>query len=383
MPENVQVDTSTTQSSGSSSAPGSSSEQSTQTSGEKSPAKDTIVKSLVERANERTAKRFGKEAANSTEGKAATSAADRSESSDTSSSQKKTTGNAEPANTDKDSKEKGSPEKKVDSSGKATTEEGDPALAKRIAALATQEQNIRVANDRLKTERENFDKERTSHKELTDNVTRFVQTFGKDPEEALKFLGLQDDHIKGLYWRLNDKYLNGKEKSLTIKDVEERAKEIADQRFKELQESGNTERQTNFNAAMEAAKAQYVTNTAQFFMANKAKFPAVAALGIPAGDVHKYCEDTYRATQKMPTYEETLAHFEGTLGKKIEASGYTRPKIDAPKANEKPVSSKTVTADWQSKTTPSEKKEEPKTLKESREQIKKKLDQGLFKRQRA
>lgn len=372
--------TSNTSVSQSSSQPGSSAPVSTVDSvtGEsaKTPSKEDVVKSLVEQGS----KKYQDKAPTKVEKQQQRPATEIQRVEKASTEEKKETAKPEDDSIKPD--EKLDPGKDKSEPAKADID-GDPILAKRIAAIAKAEEKNRLEAENVA----NAKKELESHKSKVEGWDKFTSTFVNDPVKALQDLGLEQKHLDALYWRLNDeakKQLADGSKPLTQEDVERRAREIFAEEQKKNQEKNTEVSQQQFNQAMDEAHKGYFSRVGQVFEASKDKFPAVAAWGITASDIRSYTEKVYGDTRKLPTYEETLNHFESEYQSRIEAAGYKKPTVEAPKpAEQKPIqSSKTVTAGWQAGSTPTGDKEKSpsQSLKESREEIKRKLDQGFFKK---
>jgi hypothetical protein len=370
MSETPQNATPSQSSSSSTSAPVSPTPEPKPTSAE--PSKEDKVKALIEHAEKKHAKRQPEQ----------TTEVKRTE-------ETKPTEKAE-AKPDKHADKSG--DKKLESGDpkldKPPEIDGDPVIAKRLAAIQRAEDKARIATESLTKERATFENEKASFKDGISQWQGFVKTFPEDPVKALQNLGLKDEHLEALYWRLNaDTLKRAKDgtPTLTHADVEKRAREIAAEEFDRRNQEAVKQNDSRYAAAMTEARNQYIGKVAAAFNADPSKFPAVKAWGIQDSDIHSYVDDEYKGPNKrIPTPEEVLAHFEKKHVERIEASGYKKPQVDAPKAEEKrPIPSKTVTADWQAGSSPSSDKSTSQSLKESRDEIRRKLDQGFFKRNRA
>ena len=274
---------------------------------------------------------------------------------------------------------------KPDKPAEPPKKDPDAEAALRIARLAEAENRARIGRENLTKERAAFEQERTAYQQNLGAWKSFTETFPQDPVKALQGLGLKSEHLNALYWRLNEAALKKNDNpALTEKDVDARAKEIAAAEFKRLQEESAKTQQQQFSKAMEDARGLYINKVAQTFEAAKAKFPAIAALGLSSGDINAHLEAEFNGKSRVPTPDEVLAHFESIKRKQIEAAGYSPKTVEAPKADAPPKAAKTITAGWQNGSDPG-KNDGPRpsqTLKESREEIRKKLDQGFYKREK-
>lgn len=221
----------------------------------------------------------------------------------------------------------------TDSSKSSSTTEGDPDLALRLARVARAEDSARV----VKKEAEALKGELVEYR-------GWKEARAKDPVAAAT-AGLTDEQKEAVFWALNDHVLKtdpGRAKD-PIEEAKRAALEAVDKRDQERTES-ETKAQTE---ARTAAAAEYVGGIGTLFNASPTRWPAVAAWGVPAGDIHTFAQEHYSKTGAVPDAATVLDHFEKAHQARIEAAGYTRQKVEAQPGGEGTANgTNTITQEW-------------------------------------
>jgi hypothetical protein len=231
----------------------------------------------------------------------------------------------------------GAADAKADSSKSSSTPasapEGDPDLALRLARVARAEDSARI----VKKEAEALKGELVEYR-------GWKEARAKDPVAAAT-AGLTDEQKEAVFWALNDHVLKtdpGRAKD-PIEEAKRAALEAVDKRDQERTES-ETKAQTE---ARTAAAAEYVGGIGTLFNATPTKWPAVAAWGVPAGDIHTFAQEHYSKTGTVPDAATVLDHFEKAHQARIEAAGYTRQKVEAQPGGEGTANgTNTITHEW-------------------------------------
>jgi hypothetical protein len=259
--------------------------------------------------------------------------------------------------------------------------EEDHVLAKRLARIAAEEAKLGTTREQLDQYQQQLTKARESiegYRGTIEQFHNFQKSFANDPIEGFHVLGLTDKHVEALYWHLNDRIIKSGGLQRQQQFGPDQAREIARQEWEQAQQQQAQHGQQQMAAALTAARQVYAERVDGAFKANLAKFPAIKAAGISVDRIHEHVNNTYAQTGKAPSPEETLAHFEGLYQKEFEAAGYKR-QVDAPAKK----TGTTVTQEWSTGSGPvNGSNGKSQTLKESRDEIRRKLDAGFYKRNR-
>ena len=238
--------------------------------------------------------------------------------------------------------------------------EGDPDLALRLARIATAEDRARVATAEAKKVEAELREYRA-----------WKETKARDPL-AVVVQNLTPEQQTELYWKLNDHVL--KSDPDRPKDPAELARQAAREEWERLDKERQERERGSKETQFEQARTWYVGEVAKTFDASPAKWPAIAARGVAAGDIHAFAEAEFKRTGTAPDAATVLDHFQREYEAQFEAQGYTRRKVEAQPGGEKPRSgTTTVTQEWSAGAgAPSSKPDSEKSLRELREEIKRK-----------
>lgn len=280
------------------------------------------------------------------------------------------------------------------------TDDGDPALAKRLAKLATAENNLRQQSQQVeqyKAAVEGARKELETYRGNLHAWHEFTKTFVTDPIEAFHKLGLNDKHLDALYWHLNERLMKsgGEFKRPQPQAItEEQARQLAAQEWEQRQQRLQYEQQQQMAAWAQQKWASFVNGVGDYFKSNEARFPTISAVGLNVADIGAYIGDQLQAGKEHPTPEQVLTYFEEQKYKAIEAGGFARKQaqqprdkaVDAVGSVARTVEDKggkkrsdTVKSNWSAGAMPSGENDSKVDIrKKSREDVKKKLESGFF-----
>lgn len=252
------------------------------------------------------------------------------------------------------------PETAPGTAAPAAAEEGDAALAKRLARLATQEEQIRSGRAELEKERAGLTEYRA-----------WKDARAKDPAAAV-LQHMTEPEQDALYWKLHERILSDDAAKGKAATPEEVARRIAREELAAREKDQETSRETAKAAELESARGWYVGTINEAFNKDIKKWPAIAARGVTAGDIHTFAEDHYKREGSAPDAATVLDHFQRKYESEFEANGYTRQKVEAQPGGERPRGeTTTVTSEWSAGSVPSsEGANGEQSLKESKEEIK-------------
>jgi hypothetical protein len=247
---------------------------------------------------------------------------------------------------------------KADSS-KSSSTDGDPDLALRLAKVARAEDRARSAT-----------KEAESVKTELVEYRGWKEARAKDPVAAAT-AGLTPEQRDAVFWALNKEILEADPGR--AKDPLDEARRVARE---ELERIGKERTESDAKAqdqVRDQAAASYVEGVATIFNAGPTKWPAVAAWGIQAGDIHTFAQEQWTKDGTVPDATTVLDHFEKQHQARIEAAGYTRQKVEAQPGGEGTANgTKTITNEWSAGAgTASGKPDHEQSRRESSEAIKK------------
>lgn len=219
----------------------------------------------------------------------------------------------------------------ADGASPAKPADGDPDLALRLARIAKGEDQARA-----------IIKEAATVKTELVEYRAWKEARAKDPIAAAT-AGLTEEQEDKVYWHLNDKILaKGGKEADPAESARKAAREEIERDRKERQDAEGKQRTDAHTQAQE----WYVGEVSKVFQADPKKWPAVAARGVSAGDIHAFAEEQWKKDGTAPDAAAVLGHFQGLYETEFEAAGYTRQKVEAQPGGEGPRGTTTVTNEW-------------------------------------
>lgn len=215
--------------------------------------------------------------------------------------------------------------------------EGDSALAKRLARIAREEERVR-------SERKRHEEETKAWSEDVGRVKVVKDALAKgDKIQALQAF-FSEAEMEDLYQgALTDWVLSrpAKGEAPRPEQLEELvAKQVTEKLEAEKRRQGDEAKKRH-----EEARDAYVGEVAATFAKSPDRWPLVAANGVAAGDIAAFVEAEYKRTQKVPTDEAVLDHFQREFESRIEAAGYARRHVEDSRGG-RTSPSETVNSQW-------------------------------------
>jgi hypothetical protein len=246
------------------------------------------------------------------------------------------------------------------SSEEKQSDAGDSKLARRLAEIAKAERRV---------------KDRMAEIEASGAEMAKLKSFAEAKSKGDRIAALQtlftQDELEDIYqsdltnWILSKAAPTPEQKAKAEEErIRKAAKEV-------LEEQAQTSAEGETKALQEAQQG-YLARANKEFQAKTETYPLIAHWGLSAGDMLSYTEEVRRKEGRVPPAAEVFDHFERRYASRIEAAGYTRKQVEAPRVVEQTKPNQTVTTRWTADSSQPAKPIEEMSLEEAKAAIKRK-----------